>query len=124
MRLLLDTHVVLWWFEDSPEINDTLDQLLSHQPEVFISPVSLWEITIKAAKGKLGVPDGLVEAVAKSDFLEHPIRHPHAIAAGRLPDIHKDPFDRLLVAQAQCDSMTLVTRDGTIPKYDVDVLPA
>lgn len=124
MRLLLDTHVVLWWFEDSPEINDTLDQLLSYQPDVFISPVALWEITIKSSKGKLSVPDGLVNAIVKSDFIEHPIRHSHAIAAGRLPEIHRDPFDRLLIAQAQCDSMTLVTRDGMIPKYDVDVLPA
>ena len=125
MRLLLDTHVVIWWFRgDAEQFTDNMRELLSSELEVFISPVSLLEIEIKRTRSKLPVPEDFVEAVRSSDFRELPIRHNHAVAAGQLPDLHRDPFDRFLIAQAQCDNATLVTRDSMIPKYDVDVLRA
>jgi PIN domain nuclease of toxin-antitoxin system len=123
MRLLLDTHVVIWWFRgDADQFTDDMRELLRGELEVFISPISLLEIELKRSRGKLPVPEDFTEAVRSSDFRELPIRHNHAVAAGRLPDIHRNPFDRFLIAQAQCDNATLVTRDAVIPEYDVDVL--
>lgn len=123
MRLLLDTHVVIWWFRgDAEQFTENMRELLRNELEVFISPISLLEIEIKRIRGKLPVPEEFAEAVRSSDFRELPIRHHHAVTAGRLPDLHRDPFDRFLIAQALCDNATLVTRDSIIPEYDVEVL--
>jgi PIN domain nuclease of toxin-antitoxin system len=84
--------------------------------------VALWEITIKQTAGKLGGPSDLVERVRDMGFRELPVTRAHAIAAGRLPVHHRDPFDRMLVAQATVEGLTLVTRDGDIQKYEVDLL--
>ena len=125
MRLLLDTHVVYWWFTGQrEEFSGNLQELLTHSLEVFISPVTPWELLVKQSKGKLELPEGMIDDMCGDEFRELPLRHRHTMTAGRLPGIHRDPFDRLLVAQAQCDAMTLVTRDSIIPKYEVDVLPA
>ena len=86
--------------------------------------VTLWEITIKQAAGKLAGPPDLAERVRDMGFRELPVSHAHAIAARRLPVHHRDPFDRMLIAQARTDGLTLVTRDAEIQRYDVDVLVA
>jgi PIN domain nuclease of toxin-antitoxin system len=123
VRLLLDTQAVIWWFRgDADQFTDNTREVLRNELEVFISPISLLEIELKRSRGKLPVPEDFTEAVRSSDFRELPLRHNHAVAAGRLPDIHRDPFDRLLIAQAQCDNAALVTRDSVIPEYDVAVL--
>jgi PIN domain nuclease of toxin-antitoxin system len=121
MSLLLDTHVVLWWLADDPGLANDVKDRIDTELEIYISAATTWEITIKQALGKLGPPD-LPEQVAGSELRELPITSRHAIRAGRLPLIHRDPFDRMLVAQAQCEDLTLVTRDVEIQKYDVSLL--
>lgn len=124
MNLLLDTHVVLWWLTDDPTLSDDIKDLLDHEPGVFISPATVWEVSIKQAIGKLQEPPDLPERIRDSGFRELPVTVEHAIAAGRLPAIHRDPFDRMLIAQARCADLTLATRDPAIQKYDVAVLVA
>lgn len=119
MRLLLDTHVVLWWMEDSAELSDEVKTLLDTEPSVHVSAVTPWEIAIKQSLGRLDGPDDLAERVRDSQFVPLAITAGHGVRAGRLPVHHRDPFDRLLVAQAQIEDMTLVTRDTWIPQYDV-----
>ncbi len=122
MTLLLDTHVALWAITGDATLGaEFLDQL-RHEPDIFLSPVSLWEITIKQSAGKLAGPADLAERVRDMGFRELPVTHAHAIAAGRLPPHHRDPFDRILVAQAITESLALATRDASIALYDVDVL--
>lgn len=122
MRLLLDTHVILWWLEDSAELSDQVKDLLDTEPTVHLSAVSAWEIAIKQSLGKLDGPDDLAERVRDSQFTSLPITAGHGVRAGRLPALHRDPFDRILVAQAQIEGMTVVTRDKWIPQYDVPVM--
>jgi PIN domain nuclease of toxin-antitoxin system len=124
VSLLLDTHVVLWWLADDPELADQIKDRLDHEPDVRVSAATIWEIGIKQALGKITAPADLPERVRDSGFRELPISFSHAVAAGRLPMIHKDPFDRMLVAQARCESLTLVTRDANCGQYDVPILRA
>lgn len=123
MRLLVDTHIVLWWLQRSPRLDDDLVGILDSETDVFVSPASAWEVAIKQAAGKLKGPADLPERVRDSGFREIPVRFAHTIAAGRLPMHHRDPFDRLLVAQAVTEGLTLVTADSDIRRYDVPVLP-
>lgn len=123
MRFLLDTHVVLWWLADDAALSDEVKTLIDDEPEVYVSSATVWEIAIKQAIGKIKIPVDLAEHVAVSEFRELPITFEHARAAGRLPLVHRDPFDRMLVAQAQCAGLTLVTADADISRYEVDVLP-
>jgi PIN domain nuclease of toxin-antitoxin system len=123
MGLLLDTHVVLWWLVDDVALASEVKDQLDHEPDVYVSAATIWEVAIKQAIGKLPEPAGLPELIRDSGFGELPISSQHAITAARLPLIHRDPFDRMLVAQAQDESLTLVTRDPRCQKYDVAVLP-
>jgi PIN domain nuclease of toxin-antitoxin system len=123
VSLLLDTRVVLWWLADDPSLSDEIKTRLDHEPDVYVSAASIWEVAIKQAIGKLE-PADLPERIRDSGFRELPVGSGHAIAAGRLPLIHRDPFDRMLVAQARCEDLTLVTRDSRCRQYDVAVLPA
>jgi PIN domain nuclease of toxin-antitoxin system len=122
--LLLDTHVVLWWLIDAPELSDAIKDRLDHEPDVLVSAATIWEIAIKQALGKITAPPDLPERVRDSGFRELPIGFNHAIAAGQLPPIHKDPFDRMLVAQARCEDLTLVTSDPLCQQYEVAILQA
>ncbi|MET8282561.1 type II toxin-antitoxin system VapC family toxin [Micromonospora sp. NPDC005174] len=122
MNLLLDTHVALWAITGDPTLGTELLDRLRHEPDIFLSPVTLWEITIKQSTGKLAGPPDLAERVRDMGFRELPVTHVHAIAAGRLPSHHRDPFDRMLVAQAITEGLTLASRDPSIALYDVDVL--
>ncbi|MEU8070771.1 MULTISPECIES: type II toxin-antitoxin system VapC family toxin [unclassified Micromonospora] len=122
MTLLLDTHVALWAITGDATLAVEFLDRLRHDPDVFLSPVSLWEITIKQQAGKLSGPPDLAERVRDMGFRELPVTHDHAITAGRLPPHHRDPFDRMLVAQAITENLTLATRDASIPLYEVDVL--
>ena len=125
MSLLLDTHVLLWWLDD--------DRMLSHEArksisdvrhDIYVSAVTAWEISIKKALGKLEAPDDLDAAISANAFLELPITIAHAMAAGKLPNHHSDPFDRMLVAQANLEGLNLVSRDENINKYGVALLKA
>lgn len=122
MSLLLDTHVILWWLTDDPALSDEMKTRLDDEPEVYVSPASLWEVAIKQSIGKLAGPIDLAEEIRNSGFRELPITFRHAVATSRLPLIHRDPFDRMLVAQAQCEAMTLASPDPQIQRYDVALL--
>ena len=124
MSLLLDTHVVLWWLADDPGLPEEIKDRLDHEPDVRVSAATIWEIAIKQALGKISAPADLPGLVRDSGFRELPIDFAHAIAAGRLPLIHRDPFDRMLVAQARCEDLTLVTRDPRCQQYEVAILRA
>ena len=124
MSLLLDTHVVLWWLADDPGLPEEIKDRLDHEPDVRVSAATIWEIAIKQALGKISAPADLADRVRDSGFRELPIDFTHAIAAGRLPPIHRDPFDRMLVAQARCEDLTLVTRDSYCQQYEVAILRA
>ena len=124
MSLLLDTHVVLWWLADDPTLASEIKDRLDHEPDVYVSPAAVWEVATKQAIGKLAQPADLPERIRDSGFRHLSITVEHAIAAGRLPPIHRDPFDRVLVAQARLEDLTLVTRDPNIQKYDVSLLVA
>lgn len=122
MSLLLDTHVALWGLAGDPRLSDEFLERLRHDPDIYLSPVTVWEVALKQALGKLTGPGDLAERVRDMGFGELPITNAHAILAGRLPLHHRDPFDRMLVAQATVEGLTLVTRDPGIHKYDVGVL--
>jgi PIN domain nuclease of toxin-antitoxin system len=120
MKLLLDTHVLIWWLEDPTQVAVHVREAVS-RPEnhVLVSAVSAWEIAIKRSIGKLNVPQDLEIVVPGSGFEWLPVTAKHAIATESLPPIHRDPFDRLLVAQAIVEEATIVTRDANMPKYAV-----
>ncbi|GIF41031.1 type II toxin-antitoxin system VapC family toxin [Actinoplanes xinjiangensis] len=124
MSLLLDTHVVLWWLTDDPTLSAEIKERLDHEPDVYISPATIWEVAIKQSLGKLEKPADLPERIRDSGFRHLNITAEHALVAERLPLIHRDPFDRMLIAQAKVEHLTLVTRDAHIQKYDVSVLPS
>jgi len=125
MNFLLDTHTLIWALENNPTLSTgAREAIVDGKNLVFVSAVSIWEITIKNAIGKLKTPDNLIEEVELHRFTKLNIDFVHARLAGRLPDIHKDPFDRMLIAQAITEKLILVTRDQTIPKYDVKLLIA
>lgn len=125
MRLLLDTHVFLWWVSDWDRIDSTARDAISDPGnEVLVSAVSGWEIAAGKAGGRLVAPDNLASVVEEKDFEHLPLTFEHAERAAALPKHHGDPFDRLLVAQAQADGLVVVTRDARIPLYDVATMPA
>ncbi|GIH74406.1 type II toxin-antitoxin system VapC family toxin [Planobispora longispora] len=117
MRLLLDTHVILWWLSDDETLSDEIKDLIDTEIDVFVSAATIWEVGIKQALGKLA-PADLPERILDSELRELPMTPAHALTAARLPPLHRDPFDRMLIAQARCEGLTLVTRDGEIQKYD------
>ncbi|MFJ4898908.1 MULTISPECIES: type II toxin-antitoxin system VapC family toxin [unclassified Streptomyces] len=122
MRLLLDTRVALWWIADAPQLSTSYKELLETQPAVYVSAVSAWEITVKQFLGSFEGPGDLAEQVRDLQFRDLPITAAHGVRAGRLPMVHTDPFDRMLIAQAQAEGLALVTRSPWIPQYDVQVM--
>ena len=115
MNLLLDTHALLWWLDDPAKLAQAARVTIAEPDNlVFVSAVVAWEISIKHAHGKLRSPDDLEDVIALNGFRALPVSIRHAVDAGRLPPHHTDPFDRLLVAQAQGEGLTLVTRDKVL----------
>ncbi|HZQ27964.1 MAG TPA: type II toxin-antitoxin system VapC family toxin [Acidimicrobiales bacterium] len=125
MRLLLDTHILLWWLADDPSLPARArDSISDPGTEVLVSAATVWEIAIKRASGKLDAPDDLLEALEANAFDTLAITAAHALAAGELPAHHADPFDRMLIAQAQAETLTLVSVDARLGDYEVERLPA
>ena len=119
-RLLLDTHVFLWWLTDDARLGvQARKAILDERNEVYVSAASGWEISIKRAMGKLQAPDNLDAMVDEAGFTHLPITFFHGEQAGSLPMYHRDPFDRMLVAQAQAEGLTIVTNDKAISAYGV-----
>ena len=125
-RLLLDTHVWLWWQADDARLGTRTRRLVQRASEVRFSAASAWEIAIKVAIGKLKLPKNADIGVelAESGFLELPVAIAHAEEVRSLPPLHRDPFDRLLVAQARVEGLTLVTADRALAAYELAVLDA
>lgn len=118
MRILLDTQVYLWWLQDDADLPDTARDKIIAASEVFVSSASIWEASAKARLGKLEADVGqLLAEITNSGFRELPISASHAAMVARLPDIHRDPFDRMLVAQAICEPLRLLTADAILCQY-------
>ncbi|PRY18571.1 type II toxin-antitoxin system VapC family toxin [Kineococcus rhizosphaerae] len=121
--LLLDTHVLLWWLSDDERLPERLRAAVADGGnEVFVSAASAWEMSIKAALGKLTVPDGLREELEQQGFTELPVTVDDGLAAGALPRHHDDPFDRMLIAQAARRGLRLLSVDRRFGEYDVRLL--
>jgi len=120
---LLDTHALLWWLDDNPRLGQQARRAIADPDnEVWISAVCVWEITIKQALGKLTMGGDLGQVIDDNRFGNLPITAKHALAVGSLPPIHRDPFDRLLVAQTGLEKLVLVTGDTNIGQYQVSIL--
>lgn len=127
MRALLDTHTFLWWNLDDPNLSTTARDFISDgRNEIYLSAASTWEIAIKAAKGRLELPDPpdryVAERMRLHRFLALPIEISHTLQVYALPPIHADPFDRLLVAQSQMEGLPILTADTAIKRYQIDVI--
>jgi PIN domain nuclease of toxin-antitoxin system len=118
LRLLLDTHLLLWWVANSESLSKRARALIS-DPEntVFVSAVSLWEIWLKESLGKLRLPANFEDKLASESFESLPLTGPQTRQVARLPWHHRDPFDRMLVAQAKVDDLTLLTADDRVSAY-------
>jgi len=117
LRLLLDTHVLYWWLTGDARIKDRPRKFIEDAEFVFVSAASVWEMAIKAAAGKLRIPGDLDKQLKRHRFTELQVSIVHAWLAPTLPPHHKDPFDRMLVAQAISESLTLVTADPALTPY-------
>lgn len=125
MILLLDAHALLWWLADDPMLaRGARAAIRDPSNDVLVSAASVWEIEIKRALGKLSAPDGIVAAIEAAGFDALAITADDATTAGRLPPHHRDPFDRMLVAQAGRLDALIVSRDRSFESYEVEVLPA
>jgi len=118
MRLLLDTHIYIWALMDSRKLSKAARKLIADADDVFVSAASIWEAAIKARLGKLDVDVNLlVSEIQASGFIELPVRAAHAAMVRNLQDLHGDPFDRLLIAQAMSEPLRFMTADGQLAAY-------
>ncbi|MCK5521316.1 MAG: type II toxin-antitoxin system VapC family toxin [Candidatus Marinimicrobia bacterium] len=123
MNLLLDTHVIIWWLNNSKELSSTHRKHIEDMNNLcYISSATTWEISIKSQLGKITIPNTYIDELKKEGFRELPIRWSHTNLVKTLPEIHKDPFDRILIAQAKIENMILLTNDQTIKKYPISFL--
>lgn len=118
MKLLLDTHILLWWLDANPQLSEEAVRLI-REPEntIFVSAVSLWEIWLKQSLGKLRLPANFLERLAAESFESLPLTAPQTARVGNLEWVHRDPFDRMLIAQAQAENLVLLTADEALAGY-------
>ena len=120
---LADTHALLWWLADDVRLSEPArDLIAAGEVAVHFSAASVWEAEIKVAVGKLVVPEDLLDALEADGFVEVAITARHAREAARLPSLHRDPFDRMIVAQARIEGLTVLTADSKIADYGATVL--
>lgn len=123
MKFLLDTHIFVWWMLESKKLDKSINNILKDsRNEVFLSIVSVWEVVIKKQKGRLKVPKDWKETLLESNFSILPVNLRHTYAIEKLPQYHKDPFDRILVAQAITEKCTLITDDEKVKKYKIPTI--
>jgi PIN domain nuclease of toxin-antitoxin system len=127
LRLLLDTHVLLWWLNDLPKLGrKARDSISDPEATVWISAATAWEIAIKVCLGRLELPEPpeicIPRELERGGFLSLPVTMAHALSVRTLPVHHGDPFDRILIAQARIEGLTLVSADEIIGRYDVPLL--
>lgn len=119
---LLDTHILLWWLNDDAMLTESSRELMADPKNtIFVSSATAWEISIKKALGKIRLPGNLLEAVLSNGFEPLSITLDHAEIAGSLPPHHADPFDRMLIAQAKIEKLTLLSHDRLFERYDIDL---
>ena len=116
MNLLLDTHVLIWW-DEGRRLTPAAQRAIQDAQEVYVSAASAWEVAIKIALGRLRPSRTVQQAAADSGFLELPITFAHAERVASLPPHHRNPFDRILLAQAEVEGLTVVTRDPAFARY-------
>ena len=121
-RLLLDTHIFLWWRAEPSRLTEEVRNRIATEDLVFVSAASAWEARIKASLGRLDLPDTIEAGVLASGFERLLITFSHAERAASLPPHHRDPFDRMLIAQAQAEELILVTHDRLLKPYEVGIL--
>ena len=125
MRLLLDAHTLIWWLADNPELGAVARSLIADPAnDVLVSAATVWEVSIRRAIGKLDAPPDLVRAIEEAGFEEAPVTALDAQVAGALEPHHRDPFDRMLVAQASRLGATVITRDAVFERYGTSTAPA
>ena len=124
MRLLLDTHALLWWLSDDDHLGKRARRAIVDATDVLVSVASVWEVSIKRSLGRLRLPDDWTQQLKLERFGIVSIELEHAVHAGSLPLLHRDPFDRMLVAQALSEDLVLVSSDRNITQYNVPVIPA
>lgn len=117
MNLLPDSHVILWWLADDPRLPRKARRLIERADEAYVSVATTWELALKASLGKLRMPEGFVRVVEEEGFLHLPVTPVHTMAVKELPWHHRDPFDRLLVAQAKVEGLRLLTADYRLASY-------
>jgi PIN domain nuclease of toxin-antitoxin system len=124
MKLLLDTHILLWWLNDDEKLPKKAHQLISHADnDIYVSHISLWEIQIKVMTGKLHADlKAIIEQLPVNDFLELSSHVNHFIALSQLPSYHQDPFDRMLIAQAISEPLHLLTHDKNVSLYSESII--
>jgi PIN domain nuclease of toxin-antitoxin system len=127
MKALLDTHVFLWWIMDDPQLSDRSRELITNRNNIFfLSAASGWEIMIKARLGRLQLPKNpqrfISEQLSLNNIESLPVQMSHALHTITLPDHHRDPFDRILIAQAQLEKLAILSADPQIIKYEVKVI--
>jgi PIN domain nuclease of toxin-antitoxin system len=124
-RLLLDTHVLIWWLANDMELGPEAKAMIAEPRNVIaVSAASTWEISIKRALGKLVVPENMDAIVEDEGFIKLPISLFHGEQAGSLPAYHRDPFDRMLIAQAQAEGLEIVTGDARFAQYGIKCIDA
>ncbi len=123
MRLLLDTHVLLWWLAGDPRLGTTTQEAIGdHTNDVLVSAASAWEMSVKVASGRLSMPADLVQELRRQGISELAVGIEDGLAAGALPRHHDDPFDRLLIAQARRHGLVMASADSRFGDYDVALL--
>jgi PIN domain nuclease of toxin-antitoxin system len=123
MNVLLDTHVLLWWLDDHPSLSEKARANIANGENlIFVSGAVIWEIRIKQALGKLEIPPDFCDVLDKEAFEMLSITAEHAHAVGELPGYHRDPFDRMLVAQARVEGFTIITRDIIFERYHIPII--
>ncbi len=125
MSYLLDTQVLLWWLADDSALSSNARKVIASGSNlVCVSAVTIWEIVIKQALGKLEIPQEFREIIGEQGFEALPVTWDHAFEVANLPDHHRDPIDRVLIAQSRVEKMTLISQDTIVRRYDVRVLEA
>lgn len=123
--ILIDTHTLIWFMFDDSQLSEVALSKIKSEDKVYVSVASLWEIAIKQSLGKLKITNSIqdiTDKCAEADILILPLEPKHLDYIKELPDIHRDPFDRLIISQVVTEGMTLITKDNTIPQYDVKTL--
>ena len=124
-RYLLDTHILIWWFEGSPKLKPEIREIIqSGANAIYLSSGAIWEMAIKQSIGRLEFPSDLESLLQEDNIQVLPIAASHALAVATLPHHHRDPFDRIQIVQAQLDGLTLISRDEAFEQYDVQLITA